>query len=48
MEPIIVVTRYGHRGSRGPQPHENFEAMRMLDQYAWTEKVLLHKNWDVK
>ena len=39
----MYLTCYDHRGSKGPRPHENFEAMRILRQCAWTEKVPLHK-----
>ena len=31
------------RGLKEPRPHENFEALQILSQYAWTEKVRLHK-----
>ena len=39
----MSLTRYGHWGSERPQPHENFEAMQILRQCAWIDKVPLHK-----
>ena len=39
----MCLTRYGHRESKGPRPHENFEAMQILRQRAWIEKLPLHK-----
>ena len=38
-----ILPRYNLRGSKWLWPHENVEAMRILRQRAWTEKVPLDK-----